>query len=59
MVRIAGFLAGYGRLPLDWQERVGLYKLDHALELWDWFAAVGNEAAVDRMTEDRRRFAAA
>jgi aminoglycoside phosphotransferase (APT) family kinase protein len=54
-----GFLAGYGRLPIDWRERVHLYKLYHAFELWDWFAAVGNKAAVVRMTDDVRRFAAA
>ncbi len=54
-----GFLTGYGRLPMDWRERVHLYKLYHALELWDWFAAVGNHAAVVRLTDDIRRFAAA
>jgi aminoglycoside phosphotransferase (APT) family kinase protein len=54
-----GFLAGYGRLPMNWRERVQLYKLYHALELWDWFAAVGNQAAVVRITDDIRRFAAA
>jgi len=54
-----GFLAGYGRLPVNWRERVHLYTLYHALELWDWFAAVGNNAAVVRLTDDIRRFAAA
>ena len=54
-----GFLAGYGRLSMNWRERVQLYKLYHALELWDWFAAVGNKAAVIRLTDDIRRFAAA
>jgi aminoglycoside phosphotransferase (APT) family kinase protein len=54
-----GFLAGYGQLPMHWRERVQLYKLYHALELWDWFAALGNKAAVVRLTEDLRRFAAA
>jgi hypothetical protein len=32
-----GFLAGYGQLPINWRERVELYKLYYALELWDWF----------------------
>ena len=54
-----GFLAGYGRLPMNWRERVQLYKLYHALELWDWFAAVGDKAVVVRLTDDIRRFAAA
>jgi hygromycin-B 7''-O-kinase len=30
-----GFLAGYGQLPINWRERVELYKLYHALDLWD------------------------
>src|SRR5262249_25346133 len=54
-----GFLAGYGQLPMNWRERVHLYKLFHALELWDWFAAVGNKVAMDSLTNDIRRFAAA
>jgi aminoglycoside phosphotransferase (APT) family kinase protein len=53
-----GFLAGYGRLPVHWHERVQLYKLYHALELWDWFAALGNTAVVRRLTEDLQRFSA-
>jgi hypothetical protein len=53
-----GFLAGYGRLPVHWHDRVQLYKLYHALELWDWFAALGNTAAVLRITEDLQRFSA-
>ncbi len=44
---------------MNWRERVQLYKLYHALELWDWFAAVGNKATVIRLTDDIRRFAAA
>jgi len=54
-----GFLAGYGRLPPSWRERVRLYRLYHALELWDWFAAIGNTAALVHLTDDLRRFAAA
>lgn len=54
-----GFLVGYGQLPINWRERVQLYKLYHALELWDWFAAIGNKAAVVRLTDDIRFFAAA
>jgi hygromycin-B 7''-O-kinase len=53
-----GFLAGYGQLPVHWHKRVQMYKLYHALELWDWFAALGNKAAVLRITEDLQRFSA-
>ncbi len=53
------FLAGYGRLPPNWHERVRLYTLYHALELWDWFAAVGNTRPLSQLTDDIRRFAAA
>jgi len=54
-----GFLAGYGRLPPNWHERARLYTLYHVLELWDWFAAVGNTAPLAHLTDDIRRFAAA
>ena len=54
-----GFLAGYGQLPPSWRERVSLYRLYHALELWDWFAAVGNTSPLVRLADDIRRFAAA
>src|SRR5262249_498463 len=53
-----GFLAGYGQLPPNWRERARLYRLDHALELWDWVAAGGNTSALVRLTDDIRRFAA-
>jgi mycofactocin system transcriptional regulator len=35
------FIRGYGPLPADWQPRVALYRLHHALELWNWSAANG------------------
>ena len=53
-----GLLTGYGQLPVHWRERVQLYKLYHALELWDWFAKLGQQARVVRLTEDIWRFAA-
>ena len=53
-----GFLAGYGRLPERWHDRVQLYKLYHALELWDWFASLGNKATALQLAADIRRFAA-
>jgi len=54
-----GFLAGYGGLSPSWRERVRLYGLYHALELWDWFAAAGNTFPLVHLTDDIRRFAAA
>ncbi|MDR7384894.1 phosphotransferase family protein [Promicromonospora iranensis] len=32
---------GYGPLGEDGRERISLYRLYHALELWDWFAGIG------------------
>ncbi|MFE2566723.1 hypothetical protein [Streptomyces mirabilis] len=49
---------GYGTLPADWSERVGLYRLYHALELWDWFASIGNTAPLEGITGDIRRMTA-
>ncbi|WP_234468644.1 phosphotransferase family protein [Streptomyces sp. MBT62] len=46
---------GYGALPADWSERVGLYCLYHALELWDWFASIGNTTPLEVITDDIRR----
>jgi aminoglycoside phosphotransferase (APT) family kinase protein len=42
--RRAAFLDGYGPLPADWAERVGIYRLHHALELWNWAARTGKPA---------------
>jgi len=49
---------GYGMLPADWSEWVGLYRLYHALELWDWFASIGNTAPLESITDDIRRMTA-
>lgn len=46
---------GYGTLPADWSERVRLYRLYHALELWDWFASIGNTAPLEAIADDIRR----
>lgn len=45
---------GYGPLPDDWTSRLALYRLYHALELWDWFAAIGNTAPLDSIAGDMR-----
>lgn len=35
---------GYGPLGEDGPERIRLYRVYHALELWDWFASIGTAA---------------
>lgn len=42
--RRAAFLDGYGSLPADSAERIALYQLHHALELWNWAARTGKPA---------------
>jgi len=56
-VKVAGLLAGYGPLPADGPARIELYRLYHALELWDWFARIGNTGPLDGIAEDIRELA--
>ena len=51
-----GFLEGYGELPNDWQDRLQLYQVYHALELWDWFAKLKQEEPLDGLEKDILRF---
>lgn len=53
--RRGAFLGGYGPLPPDWADRVALYHLHHALELWNWAAAVGKPADLLRARTDLER----
>ncbi len=53
-VKFAGLLEGYGPLPADGLARLELYRLYHALELWDWFAQIGNTAPLDGIAADIR-----
>jgi len=46
---------GYGALPEDWRERLAIYQLYHALELWDWFASIGNTTPLPGIADDMRR----
>lgn len=48
----AAFLDGYGPLPADWVQRVGIYRLFHALELWEWATRTGKRADRARATTD-------
>jgi aminoglycoside phosphotransferase (APT) family kinase protein len=48
-------LEGYGALPGDGPERIDLYRLYHALELWDWFASIGTTEYLANIAEDVAR----
>ena len=39
--KLDALLAGYGFAPENLRERLTMYRLYHALELWDWFASIG------------------
>ncbi|MEV4320228.1 aminoglycoside phosphotransferase family protein [Actinocrispum sp. NPDC049592] len=51
--KFAGLLAGYGEFARD---RLAIYKLYHALELWDWFASIGRTAPLPGIAADIRSF---
>ncbi|RAG81349.1 aminoglycoside phosphotransferase family protein [Streptacidiphilus pinicola] len=50
-------LEGYGPLPDDAAERLHLYRLYHALELWDWFRSIGTVGPLDGIADDIARLA--
>ncbi|GAA4495361.1 hypothetical protein GCM10023191_035950 [Actinoallomurus oryzae] len=56
--KLSGLLDGYGPLPDDWVDRVRLYRLYHALELWDWFALIGNVSPLPGIADDLRTLTA-
>ena len=49
------FLGGYGPLPPDWADRVALYHLHHALELWNWATSTENPKDRSRARTDLER----
>ncbi|HWG23425.1 aminoglycoside phosphotransferase family protein [Actinospica sp.] len=53
----AALLEGYGPLPDDSAERLDLYRLYHALELWDWFRSIGTTEPLASIAEDIARLA--
>lgn len=53
----AALLDGYGPLPTDAAERLELYRLYHALELWDWFRSIGTVEPLNGIAEDIGRLA--
>jgi aminoglycoside phosphotransferase (APT) family kinase protein len=50
--KLTGLAQGYGDLPTDWRERTTLYRLYHALELWDWFRMTGTTDPLDGIAAD-------
>ncbi|MFB7677656.1 phosphotransferase family protein [Kitasatospora purpeofusca] len=50
-------LEGYGPLPPDAAERLDLYRLYHALELWDWFRSIDTVGPLASIAEDIARLA--
>jgi hygromycin-B 7''-O-kinase len=52
-------LAGYGALPEQAEETLTLYRLYHALEIWDWFASRGNTEPLTSIADDMNELAQA
>ena len=51
----AALLEGYGPLPEDAAERLALYRLYHALELWDWFRSINMTEPLDGIAAEIAR----
>jgi hygromycin-B 7''-O-kinase len=56
---LAALVEGYGRLRDGWREALDLYVLYHWLELWDWFASLGQTESLDAIAAEMRLLAAA
>lgn len=50
----AALLDGYGPLPPHGAERIELYRLYHALELWTWYTMIGNTEPLPALLADLR-----
>ena len=50
--KLAGLVEGYGALPDDWEDRIRLYRVYHSLELWDWFASIGETTHLDSIAAE-------
>lgn len=55
--KYAGLLAGYGPLPSSGLARIDLYRLHHALELWNFFADNGTTVPLNSIAFDIRQLA--
>ena len=54
---LEGYRSAHGSLPTDAAERLDLYRLYHALELWDWFRSIGVVEPLDSIAEDIAKLA--
>jgi aminoglycoside phosphotransferase (APT) family kinase protein len=52
--KLEGLLGGYGPLGPAWADRLAIYRLYHALELWDWFASTGQTEPLGGLASDMR-----
>lgn len=52
--KFAALIDDYGPLADDALDRLALYRLYHALELWDWFASIGHTAPLADIADDIR-----
>lgn len=52
--RRRAFLDGYGPLPPDSPDRIALYRLHHAVELWNWATRLDKPADRERALADIR-----
>jgi len=50
--KLAGLADGYGSSLVDHEERMRVYRLYHALELWDWFSLVGQREHLSGIADD-------
>jgi hygromycin-B 7''-O-kinase len=50
--KLDGLLNGYGPCGQAWTGRLAIYRLYHALELWDWFASIGQIQPLDSLAHD-------
>jgi hygromycin-B 7''-O-kinase len=54
----AALLDGYGPLPPHGTERIDLYRMFHALELWTWFTSIGHTEPLPALLDDLRSLSA-
>lgn len=50
--KLDGLLGGYGPCGRAWAGRLAVYRLYHALELWDWFASIGQVQPLRGLADD-------
>jgi hygromycin-B 7''-O-kinase len=57
-IKRSSLLDGYGPIERrDWAETIVLYRLYYALELWCWFAQIGNVERLAGLAQDLERYA--